>query len=444
MESNINQNNVPYVDSAKDVEQIFQNMKDKFFPNMTENQFLDYATRIMFFFDHAEEMKLSPETNKDLFSEPEHKKLITVPTEINNYYEYQKGDFVPVCKVKARNPYKAYENDILISVDVKKGVVLARINTQKLIFGKKSDKVVGKECFCVSNYCIPSLYDLVRGKNSDIIHKKSAVKGLGLDYSKDYTNYKLQIAKGVLQLNRMDTDMVHLNEFDVINGYNNEQKKLLKEYFTIKADPPHFHFIYKDYVLYCKEHDGSAMAINSNNLTKYLLDLYYTNTNSNEDILKYNFGMPFVEIKKRKITLKGDTVKNKALNGLCLVYNNLSENEKSLFLQKVRQDIDLKVRNIDKVKNKEDYNRLLKNTEKLTNILSGKEETTEFDKFDALHVFIFETSSISILWELAMNNPKIKSEIINAGNDFYNTIEYIISPSLYKNEYQFKNFDYDK
>ena len=233
-------------------------------------------------------------------------------------------------------------------------MVWARVNTQKIIYANDREKVLNKECFCVSNYCIPNLSGLIRGKNVDIIHKKSAAKVLGLDYSKDYDKFKLEIAKGVLQVGRMDTDMVHLNEFEVINGYNKDQRNLLKEYFTHKADPPHFHFIYKDYVLYCKEHDGSAMAINSNNLTKYLLDLYYTNIGSNEDILKYKFGMPFVDIKKRKVSFKGETIKNTLANGICSICGELSENARNLFVQNVKQDIELKIRNIDKLKNKEE------------------------------------------------------------------------------------------
>lgn len=425
---------VPYVTSVEEIEDVLKTLREKRFPNMTEQEYLDFATRILYFFERADEMKLTPETDKSLRDEVDHNKLITVPVKTNNYIDFQKGDFVPVCRVKKRSNEKAFENDILISMDKKSGVIWARVTTQKLIYGNKNkSSIVGSETFCVANYCIPNLGELIRAKNSDIIGKAKSVKPLSGDVSHGFEAYKRQIAKGVLQVCRLDLDVVHQNEFEKINGYNQAQKRLLKEYFTKSAEPPHFHFIYRDYVLYYKKHDGSALAINSNDMTKYLIDLYNTNSSSQDEILDYSFGMPFIDIKKRNANLTGSTSK-KLLAGLTNIFNGLSEDGSEKLIETIKRDILLKVRNVDKLKNKDEFNRFQKSIDKLLSFASGKTEPDEYEKFNALLIFILQTSAIDQVYNLSQVNVSLKSEIQNIANNFYDTIEYCLSPSLHEKE----------
>ena len=183
-------------------------------------------------------------------------------------------------------------------------------------------------------------------------------------------------------------------------------------------------------MLKLNSHDSSALAINVNGLTSYLVDLTFAKSNSNEEILKHDFGMPFNDIKNGKFEINKEQTE-KLVSGISSIYDELSDEEKESFVTSLLFDLNERMKGSSKA-NKENYNKELEiNTESFARLagLVTKLDAADDDKytFNPLTLLAFEASSLNQIYKLSFTNKKLKSEISKIGNNFYNTIEYCLS-----------------
>ena len=425
------------VASEQDILDVFEEVKGKVASGLSEQDTLDLVARINYFFNRSNFVKLSPTFNSHLIDpgydgkNNMYKKIVTVPIDKNDYYTYQKGTFVPVCSFSVKDDKKAIENFFLISVDFKNKVVSAIVTTKKIVFGS-GQKVIDSFCSGVANFIIPNPSDLMRGKVKDIKENRRKVKHLSLDYS-NFFAFNDTIAKSVLPISRVDFDSRHKNTFEDVQNYNSEQENLLNKYFKQFADPPHFHFVYKDYVLNHNMTDSSALAMNISDLTKYLVDLNASNLT--DEIVNYNFGMPFVDIKKSCAKLTARDI-SKFSAGFKNIFDRLSENQK----ETIKKNIDLTSENMKTRLSKgksgvSSCNEYLKNAKRILELMTSEQEYSKYDNFNALEILAIQTSAINELYKIANTSASLKSEIGRVCNDFYNTINLCLdSKTMAKNK----------
>lgn len=103
---------------------------------------------------------------------------------------------------------------------------------------------------------------------------------------------------------------------------------LYKKYFKATAPIPHFHF--------GNNKKGDKLAINLGNLIEYIKDLI--NADKQNDICKYNLGMPFLEMRtNEKLQIKDKDVK-KFLDNIKECYNNIASNKTEKLLTEILKD----------------------------------------------------------------------------------------------------------
>lgn len=391
---------------------------------LSEKETLDYIARITYFFNRAEYVKLTPSFNPNLKYETKngqanpYRKLVTVPRKVNNFYEYQKGKFIPVCKFSAVDDKKASHNEFLISIDFENKVVLANVSTIKYIYGYKP-KVIDTFCSGVANFVIPDPNGLMRGKIKDLVARGRNMPNLRLDYN-DFDKFNDTIAKSVIAVSRMDLDSRHGNNYEVVPGYNKAQKRILDDYFRKFADPPHFHFVYRDYVLNRNLNDSSALAINVEGLAKYLVDLNHSQIT--DEIMMYPLGMPFVDIKKGNVKLSADKVEELTSN-MSALYNDFTKSNKEDFYAVLKANIERLTSRLIKMKCSElQCENFTRDAYRIIDIITGKEKANPKESYDALIVLGIQTSAVSAFYNFSRLDTYLKTDVGKFANDLFNTI----------------------
>lgn len=97
-------------------------------------------------------------------------------------------------------------------------------------------------------------------------------------------------------------DNKHKNRFVEAGITDPNELALYRKYFTDEAYCPHFHFFRKSVCANLHKNTAS-FAINISNLSRYLDDLEaaYNSKKVNDPILKYDLGMPYLDIVKGKL-----------------------------------------------------------------------------------------------------------------------------------------------
>lgn len=439
MRNEYNGKEADYVYSEKEIEYVFDNFQKQYMPNISDENYIDLYYRILYFFNHSRALKLSPENNDDLYyeeygeSNTEHKSLMTVPKNLNKYVDFEKGTFIPVCRFKKTSPKKSYDNEFVISIDVERNIVWANVTTTKHVYKiKNKNQPLKSHCYCVANYCIPNVTEIVRGKSEDILNGKVAdIKPL--EFSSDIDKFEEVISQCVLHVGRMDIDVEHRNRYFFDDGrpmFSDEEMNVLGKYFGEVAGPPHFHFIYKDYVLALNSHDSSALAINVNGLTSYLNDLYFVDENSNSAMLKYDFGMPFNDIKRSNMPISYEKA-SELMSGISSIYESISEEEKQEFISTLFSDLKQRSKHINRTSSpriSEKYDTFMNNINNLCAIItSNGNSPLNSTEFDPITVLTFEASALNQIYKLSFTNKNLKFDIAKAGNNIYNTIEFCLS-----------------
>lgn len=403
---------------------------DEFLKNnkisLSREQAFDFVAKISYFFNNSSGNKLTPYFNNAIGKEKyngeqiSHRSLYTVPKDVEDYYEYGKGNLVPFCKFSAIDEKHSSRNDFYIYVDVENELVFLSLNVVKEIVGK-SGKVFAEEDFGVYNYCIPKISTLIRGKVPDVMKNNSNAVQLKTQYN-DFEAYRDVIRKSVISMSRVDTNCRHPNKFEFLPNMSEEKLKVARQFFKEKAEEPHLHFCNKGYILNHKDSDSSAIAISVKDLSDYLLALKIAD--KNDVILSENFGMPFVEMRKKQIYFDYETVKN-LTNGLQNAYENFTKQEKIIFEKSFLSSTLYQAKEIEAKFNKEKAREFENSRKAVYQILTNSpdiEKSKDYVNIDAITLLLGEIEVLNVLASCDNVRSKISNKSNIAYNDFFLTI----------------------
>ena len=440
--------NIDLVNSEEEIISTFDSIAQSLSLNLSKEESFSFIAKIVDLFHRCENVKISASFNNNIKDKgyeskgSAYKKIVTVPKNIDKYFEYQKGNFIPICKFSGLDTRKSTLNDYTVYADFDRKIVKADVVTKKFIYDNRN-KLIDSYCSGVAIFVIPNPQGLIRGKikdlvsnNSNIVYLKNKPIEIGdrletlENLSDDYTNlsgYLQIIEKSILHICRIDLDSRHGNNFEDVPGYNKDKKKVLDEYFRKFADPPHFHFIYKGYVLNHNQNDSSALAINVDFLTRYLIDLRYADKSN--PIFKEDFGMPFIDILNSSKNFSGEEIR-RLTSRFKYDFQQFSEEEKSDFSQCVSAGIMNISKRMSKIKcSKDEISDFVAKSNRIMEIIFEDKDFSGKESFDPILLLALQTNIISNYYKFSRVNTKYKSQLDSVLSDFYGIVGHCLSQS---------------
>lgn len=428
---------VNFASSEKEIIEAYEKLKNESGITLKDWEDKDLIARMLFFLENSDKVKLTASFNRTI-SDPKNgvsnsafKRIITIPKNVNNYTDYLSGEFQPVFKIFAYNENKAIQNEIVVSIDFKNKIVCACVLTNKLVIGYDG-RVFDKYCVGVCNYVIPNAKGLIRGKIKDLKNNSGKITSLKLNYE-DMEAFNDVIAKSVISVCRVDFDARHTNIFEE-TGFNKEKIKMLEEYFRPCAEAPHFHFVYRDYVISHNKDDSSSLAISSGGLTRYLVDL--CSANKNDKLANFDLCMPFLSIKKNLTEIQFSDVKDLTY-GLRSTYLNMSKENQEVYKDKFITSITRMFERLSKNHLPEDkIDKFYNQADMLSSYLLGLDMPDQDTMFDPIEVLALQMCAINTLFNLPAQQDKEKIGLGRLATDFFGTVNYCLSkvPKQKQNE----------
>ncbi|MBQ8425553.1 MAG: hypothetical protein IJX17_05990 [Clostridia bacterium] len=441
---NNNSQEIPVVSSNDELIQKFDEFVKVNKLNLSPEKTFDFIARASYFLNNADSNKLTPYFNNSIGKEDyngvpsSHRNLYTVPKKVNNYYEYGKGNLRPFCKFSGFDGKHGSRNDFQVYVDIENDLVYVTLYVTRLLIGK-SGKVFGESDFSVQNYCIPNITTLIRGKSNDILNGKPNVMRFNEQYS-DYEAYNDTLRKCVIMVSRVDMDNRHPNDFSDIPNMNKKKQTLAKEIFQEKADEPHLHFCYKDYILRHKEADSAALAISLKQLPNYLISL--KTAQKYDDILTESFGLPFLEVRNKNLSFDHETIKQ-LTQGIRESYKNFSKSDKEIFKNSFTTQINLMAKKIKKELNEVEAQNFIKDSFFVYDVIIGQSDlnkSKDYEMIDSITVLNAQTEFLKSLSACKGGSSKLKNKFNIAINDLYTTINASIGNQKQLNKKKYNDY----
>lgn len=430
--------NFQVVNSTEEIISKFDDFVKKNNLSLSQEKIFDFIAKISYFFANSNNNRLTPyfedSLGKEMYNgeQVSHRNLYSVPKNVSNYYEFGKGNLVPFCKFSGKDEKHSSRNDFYIYVDIDNNLVYATLCVVREIVGK-SGKVFAESDFSVTNLCIPDVKTISRGKSSDLLKNSSDVMTFNEQYS-NFWSYFETIKKCIISISRIDTDCRHPNKFEDLPSLNKEKLKIAREYLKEKADAPHFHFCNKEYILKHKESDSSAIAISLNQIPDYLIALKVAQRF--DEILKEDFGMPFLEISKKQTYYDYDMVLN-LTQGIRDAYKSFNKEEKERLTSSIEMQCGLQSKKIARESNQNIAKQYLDDCIMIYNIITQSQDaikSKDYVNVDAITLLNVEIEFLKIISQ----NSNIRSKISNKANLAYNDFFLTINESLGRKKFLHK------